>query len=46
MNIVGNILKYWSNPDLAAEFRNPDGQDVAIEDLLAVEEILRTLKRR
>lgn len=33
------------DPDLAAEFRNPDGQDVAIEDLLAVEEIFKDSKK-
>ena len=33
------------DPDLAAEFRNPDGKDVAIEDLLAVEEIFKDSKK-
>ena len=31
--------------DLAAEFRNPDGKDVAIEDLLAIEEIFKDSKK-
>lgn len=42
----GEHFEILVDPDLAAEFRNPDGQDVAIEDLLAVKKFLRTLKRR
>ena len=37
----GEHFEILVDPDLAAEFRNPDGQDVAIEDLLAVEEIFK-----
>ena len=35
----GEHFEILVDPDLAADFRNPDGPDVAIEDLLAVEEI-------
>ena len=40
----GEHFEILVDPDLAAEFRNPDGQDVAIEDLLAVEEIFKDSK--
>ena len=45
MNIVGEHFEILVDPDLAAEFRNPDGKDVAIEDLLAVEEIFKDSKK-
>lgn len=55
VNIVDAIIaKYESfgehfeilvDPDLAAEFRNPDGKDVEVEDLLAVEEIFKDSKK-
>ena len=41
----GEHFEILVDPDLAAEFRNPDGQDVAIEDLLAVEEIFKDSKK-
>lgn len=41
----GEHFEILVDPDLAAEFRNPDGKDVAIEDLLAVEEIFKDSKK-
>lgn len=41
----GEHFEILVDPDLAAEFRNPDGDDVAIEDLLAVEEIFKDSKK-
>ena len=41
----GEHFEILVDPDLAAEFRNLDGQDVAIEDLLAVEEIFKDSKK-
>ena len=41
----GEHFEILVDPDLAAEFRNPDGQDVAVEDLLAVEEIFKDSKK-
>lgn len=41
----GEHFEILVDPDLAAEFRNPDGEDVAIEDLLAVEEIFKDSKK-
>ena len=32
----GEHFEILVDPDLAAEFRNPDGNDVAIEDLLSI----------
>ena len=39
----GEHFEILVDPDLAADFRNPDGPDVAIEDLLAVEEIFKEI---
>ena len=41
----GEHFEILVDPDLAADFRNPDGPDVAIEDLLAVEEIFKDSKK-
>ncbi len=41
----GEHFEILVDPDLAAEFRNPDGENVAIEDLLAVEEIFKDSKK-
>ena len=41
----GEHFEILVDPDLAAEFRNPDGKDVAIEDLLAIEEIFKDSKK-
>ncbi|WP_295722013.1 ribosome assembly factor SBDS [uncultured Methanobrevibacter sp.] len=41
----GEHFEILVDPDLAAEFRNPDGQDVAIEDILAIEEIFKDSKK-
>lgn len=41
----GEHFEILVDPDLAAEFRNPDGKDVAIEDILAVEEIFKDSKK-
>jgi len=41
----GEHFEILVDPDLAAEFRNPDGGDVAIEDILAVEEIFKDSKK-
>ena len=41
----GEHFEILVDPDLAAEFRNPDGDDVAIEDILAVEEIFKDSKK-
>ena len=41
----GEYFEILVDPDLAADFRNPDGPDVAIEDLLAVEEIFKDSKK-
>jgi ribosome maturation protein SDO1 len=41
----GEHFEILVDADLAAEFRNPDGKDVAIEDLLAVEEIFKDSKK-
>jgi len=41
----GEHFEILVDPDLAAEFRNPDGEDVAVEDLLAVEEIFKDSKK-
>ena len=41
----GEHFEILVDPDLAAEFRNPDGSDVAIEDLLAVEEVFKDSKK-
>ena len=41
----GEHFEILVDPDLAAEFRNPDGKDVAIEDLLAVEEIFKDSRK-
>ena len=42
---MGEHFEILVDPDLAADFRNPDGPDVAIEDLLAVEEIFKDSKK-
>ena len=41
----GEHFEILVDADLAAEFRNPDGKDVEIEDLLAVEEIFKDSKK-
>ncbi|MCI7291326.1 MAG: ribosome assembly factor SBDS [Methanobrevibacter woesei] len=41
----GEHFEILVDPDLAAEFRNPDGKDVAIEDLLAIEEVFKDSKK-
>ncbi len=41
----GEHFEILVDPDLAAEYRNPDGKDVAIEDILAVEEIFKDSKK-
>ena len=41
----GEHFEILVDPDLAADYRNPDGPDVAIEDLLAVEEIFKDSKK-
>lgn len=41
----GEHFEILVDPDLASEFRNPDAADVAIEDLLAVEEIFKDSKK-
>ena len=41
----GEHFEILVDPDLAAEFRNPDGKDVEVEDLLAVEEIFKDSKK-
>lgn len=41
----GEHFEILVDPDLAAEFRNPDGKDVAIENLLAIEEIFKDSKK-
>lgn len=41
----GEHFEILVDPDLAAEFRNPDGKDVDVEDLLAVEEIFKDSKK-
>ena len=41
----GEHFEILVDPDLAADFRSPDGPDVAIEDLLAVEEIFKDSKK-
>ncbi|MCC7552886.1 MAG: ribosome assembly factor SBDS [Methanobacteriaceae archaeon] len=41
----GEHFEILVDPDLAAEFRNPDGEDVDIEDLLAIEEIFKDSKK-
>ncbi len=41
----GEHFEILVDSDLAAEFRNPDGKDVEVEDLLAVEEIFKDSKK-
>ena len=41
----GEHFEILVDPDLAADYRNPDGPDIAIEDLLAVEEIFKDSKK-
>ena len=41
----GEHFEILVDADLAAEYRNPDSSDVAIEDLLAVEEIFKDSKK-
>lgn len=41
----GEHFEILVDPDLAAEFRNPDGKDVVVEDILAVEEIFKDSKK-
>lgn len=41
----GEHFEILVDPDLASEFRNPDGKDVDVEDLLAVEEIFKDSKK-
>ena len=41
----GEHFEILVDPDLAAEFRNPDGKDVEVEDILAVEEIFKDSKK-
>lgn len=41
----GEHFEILVDADLAAEFRNPDGGDVEIEDILAVEEIFKDSKK-
>ncbi len=41
----GEHFEILVDPDLAAEYRNPDSPDVDIEDLLAVEEIFKDSKK-
>ena len=41
----GEHFEILVDADLAAEFRNPDGKDVEIEELLAVEEIFKDSKK-
>lgn len=45
LDSYGEHFEILVDPDLAAEFRNPDCNDVAIEDLLAVEEIFKDSKK-
>lgn len=41
----GEHFEILVDPDLAAEYRNPDGKDVNIEDILAVDEIFKDSKK-
>ena len=41
----GELFEILVDPDLAADFRNPDKDSIAIEDVLAVEEIFKDSKK-
>jgi ribosome maturation protein SDO1 len=41
----GELCEILVDPDLAADFRNPDKDPIAIEDVLAVEEIFKDSKK-
>jgi len=41
----GELFEILVDPDLAADFRNPDKDSIAIEDVLAVEEIFKDAKK-
>ncbi|KZX12684.1 ribosome assembly factor SBDS [Methanobrevibacter filiformis] len=41
----GEKFEVLVDPDLAAEFKNPENKDIAIEDVLAVEEIFKDAKK-